>query len=256
MSKKITSLLTMLLLLFVSTGAMAQAPSLENKKITIGTAVSSIEADTWYLVYNGSRIDEAGKFLSAGDSPDIGGYMTDMGEDKATCKLNVSNVTTGSLAINCAAYLVRFIDVSGGDESEVYQIQFATGNYLTGDLKTISNKYESGKFNFYTIDTLSITTVQAETSFTGKAANSHQPITRPSRLQTPTTVFGMPSRYLSQKFQTKRLPWANCKKSSSSMTPTTIRSPRELFPVSTTILLYRHSTMPLPTHTPMPALSL
>ena len=152
MSKKITSFLTLLLALFFSVNTFAQTDEFENKSVTVGGAVTTIEPDTWYLMFNGSRPNEMGRFLNADESPTAGGVLYDAGAGQNALKKSVLDIPNAGVAANYKQYYVRFVDASGDGESDVYQIQFATGNYLAADRTTIANKYDSGKFNVYTID--------------------------------------------------------------------------------------------------------
>lgn len=156
MSKKLTSLLVLVLALFMSIGASAQDASLKGKQITMGGALGTLEPDTWYFVYNGSRTNEIYKFPDVGEVPDKGGVMTDVSTDEEpnakAKKMSVTGVPEASIATSKAGYLVRFIDAAEDGESEVYNIQFGTGKYLTEDLTVSESIYEAGKFNFYNID--------------------------------------------------------------------------------------------------------
>ncbi|MDE7166193.1 MAG: hypothetical protein K2O17_04105 [Bacteroidaceae bacterium] len=156
MSKKLTSLLVLVLALFMSIGASAQDASLKGKQITMGGALGTLEPNTWYFVYNGSRSAEMERFLNIGDIPDKGGVMTDVSTDEEpnakSKKMSVTGVPEGSIATAKAGYLVRFIEAGEDGESEVYNIQFGTGKWLTDDLTVSDNIYDAGTFNFYNID--------------------------------------------------------------------------------------------------------
>ena len=153
MKKKITSFLTMLVMLFVSVGASAQAvdaSEFENKSVSIGAAVNAIETNTWYVIFNGTRANEMGAFVKVGEMPGTGGVLYD-NDGSTGLKKNVADIVEGNPASQYLRYFVRLIDASGDGEQNVYQVQFATGKYLAGDLKTLENKYDSGKFNIYPI---------------------------------------------------------------------------------------------------------
>lgn len=153
MSRKITSFLTMLVMLFVSVNASAQAvdaTEFEGKSVTIGGAVTTVETGTWYIVFNGTRANEMGAFVNKDELPGTGGVLYDNGTSKAL-KKNVNDISSGSPASQYLQYYVRFIDATEEGESDVYLIQFATGNYLTDALVTNANKYDGAKFNFYPV---------------------------------------------------------------------------------------------------------
>ncbi len=152
--KKITSFLTMLLMLFISIGASAQevdATEFENKAVAIGTAVSAITPNTWYVIFNGTRANEMGAFVKAGEKPGTGGVLYD-DNDVIAKKKNVADIKEGDPAKNFLHYFVRLIEANGDGEQNVYQVQFATGKYLASNLFTLANKYDSGKFNIYPIN--------------------------------------------------------------------------------------------------------
>ena len=154
MIKKITSFLTMLLMLFVSIGASAQevdATEFENKAVAIGTAVNAITPNTWYVIFNGTRANEMGAFVKVGENPGVGGVLYD-DNDVIAKKKNVADIKEGDPAKNFLHYFVRLIEANEDGEQNVYQVQFATGKYLASNLYTISNKYDSGKFNIYPIN--------------------------------------------------------------------------------------------------------
>ena len=153
MMKKITSFLTMLVMLFVSIGASAQevdATDFENKSVAIGTAVNAITPNTWYVIFNGTRSNEMGAFVKAGEIPGAGGVLYD-DNDAIAKKKNITDIKEGDPAKNFLHYFVRLIEANGDGEQNVYQVQFATGKYLASNLYTITNKYDGGKFNIYPI---------------------------------------------------------------------------------------------------------
>lgn len=153
MSRKITSFLTMLVMLFVSVNASAQAvdaTEFEGKSVTIGGAVTTVETSTWYIVFNGTRANEMGAFVNKDELPGAGGVLYDNGTSTAL-KKNVTDIKSDTKATQYLNYFVRFSDASGDGESDVYQIQFATGNYLASNLATATTKYDGAKFNFYPV---------------------------------------------------------------------------------------------------------
>ena len=155
MSKKLTSLLVLVLALFMSIGASAQDASLKGKQITMGGALGTLEPNTWYFVYNGTRQGEIYKFPDVGEVPSAGGVMADVSTDEEpnakSKKMSVTGVPEGSIATAKAGYLVRFIEADEDGESEVYNIQFGTGKWLTAELPVTESVYDAGKFNVYNL---------------------------------------------------------------------------------------------------------
>ncbi len=161
MMKKITSFLTMLVMLFMSIGASAQAEDFGLKTVSIGTAIDSFTPNTWYFFHQG-RVSGGGDGLcDIGAVPSMGGIMTDMGIGKNLIKRSLDDVPANSLASDKVNYLVRFIPAEEQNEAnDIYTIQFGSGNYLcapngTGDSKTITttdNVYDAGKYNIYFIE--------------------------------------------------------------------------------------------------------
>ena len=160
MSKKITSFLTMLVALFMSVSAMAQLDELQLKTITPGVVVENFEPDTWYLLHQGRTASQGnGQYapVLAGDTPMTGGFLYDQGVGKDILKAGVVNVEEGSSATAKAGFLVRFVPT---DNEGAYNIQFGTGNWLTGPasnaqsakFSSTTNIYDAGEFNLYFID--------------------------------------------------------------------------------------------------------
>ena len=163
MSKRITSFLMMLLGLFMSTSAFAQLEEFGENALSIGGAVTAIEADTWYFVYQGRNSGQnagAYPYLAAGEIPESGqgGLMTDCGDGKEVLKKDVSPLLSNVSTETAAPYLVRFVKEDGTED--VYKIQFGTGNWLatpngTGNSRkftTGSTIYDAGTFNVYAIE--------------------------------------------------------------------------------------------------------
>ena len=156
MSKKITSFLALMLMMFFSTSAWAQLDELQQKSVTIGTAVGEFETNTWYFLHQ--IRGGSGSYIPAGETPMSGGFMTDLGVGENIKKMNVTNVEDGSLATEKAGYLVRFFEVE--DHEGAYRIQFGTGNWLTAPngtgnshtITTTTNMYDAGMYNIYAID--------------------------------------------------------------------------------------------------------
>ena len=161
MMKKITSFLTMLVMLFMSIGASAQAEDFGLKTVSIGTAIDSFTPNTWYFFHQG-RVNGGGDGLcDIGAVPSMGGIMTDMGIGEDLIKRSLDDVPANSLVSDKVKYLVRFIPAEEQNEAnDIYTIQFGSGNYLcapngTGDSKTITttdNVYDAGKYNIYFIE--------------------------------------------------------------------------------------------------------
>ena len=159
MSKKITSFLTMLVALFMSVSAMAQLDELQLKTITIGEGVAAFEPDTWYFLHQGRDGTGVGTYapVLAGELPTYGGFIADQGVGNDLMKKSIDDVPEGASATGKAAYLVRFVPT---DHEGAYNIQFGTGNWLTGPagsgnsqkFSTTSNYYDAGEFNLYAID--------------------------------------------------------------------------------------------------------
>lgn len=160
MMKKITSFLTMLLMLFVSIGASAQVEDFGLKTVSLGNAIDKFEPNTWYFFHQG-RVNGGGDGLCPiGEAPSMGGVMTDMGVGNNLIKRSLEDIPANSLASEKAKYLVRFIpEKEQNDANDIYKIQFASGNYLcapngTGNSKTITttaNIYDAGTYNIYFI---------------------------------------------------------------------------------------------------------
>ncbi len=153
----------MLLGLFMSTSAFAQLEEFGENALSIGGAVTAIEADTWYFVYQGRNSGQnagAYPYLAEGEIPESGqgGLMTDCGDGKEVLKKDVSPLLSNVSTETAAPYLVRFVKEEGTED--VYKIQFGTGNWLatpngTGNSRkftTGSTIYDAGTFNVYAIE--------------------------------------------------------------------------------------------------------
>lgn len=160
MSRKITSFLTMLVALFMSVSAFAQVEELQLKSISIGVGIADFQPNTWYFFHQG-RVSGGGDGLCAiGETPSMGGIMTDMGAGNNLVKRTLDDVAPESPATEKAAYLVRFIPVEKDDATDVYKIQFGTGRYLTApagtgnskNITTTDNIYDAGTYNIYVIE--------------------------------------------------------------------------------------------------------
>ncbi|MDE6634801.1 MAG: hypothetical protein K2J96_06070, partial [Bacteroidaceae bacterium] len=132
-----------------------QDASLKGKQSTRVGALGTLVPNTWYFVYNGSRQGEIYKFPDVGEVPSAGGVMADVSTDEEpnakSKKMSVTGVPEGSIATAKAGYLVRFIEADEDGESEVYNIQFGTGKWLTDELTVTESVYDAGKFNFYNL---------------------------------------------------------------------------------------------------------
>ena len=139
MSRKITSLLTLLLVALFSMPALAQLDELNLKTVSYGEAAESLTPDTqWYLVYN---------------KRNGGGYWQD--DNCSDRRVRMSNgideaiIKDGDLATKRANLLVRFITT---DTEGQYKVQFGTGNWLRDNLFTSANASQAASFNAYLIN--------------------------------------------------------------------------------------------------------
>lgn len=161
--KKLYLMLCVLLGCAFSIGTSAQSEFTKLATIQIGGAVSTIEADTWYFVYQARNVDQnAGTydFCMEGDlpSPNQGGVLTDRGIGNQVFKMNASNLLEAQPASEYAAYVVKFLPIDGKDGA--YNIQFGTGRYMTpptgttngSTFTTAESIYDAGEFNIYNID--------------------------------------------------------------------------------------------------------
>ncbi len=153
MSRKITSLLALLLMMF-SMSAFAQDSEFHKKSVTVGGALEEFEPNTWYFLHQ-SRIlnTNAGTHSEIGMTPTDGGFMYDNGIGNDVLKSSLDDVPEGCDAEAKAAYMVRFIE---SEENEgAYLIQFGTGNYLSAGsgskFTTSDSQYDAGEYNVYTI---------------------------------------------------------------------------------------------------------
>lgn len=139
MSRKITSLLTLLLFALTSLPALAQLDELQMKTVSYGEAAESLTPDTqWYLVYN---------------KRNGGGYWQD--DNCSDRRVRMSNGTDeaiikeGDLATSRANLLVRFVTT---DNEGQYKIQFGTGNWMRDNLFTSADESKAAAFNAYLIN--------------------------------------------------------------------------------------------------------
>ena len=149
--KKITSLLTLLLLCCVS--AFAQEPSeMDGKSITVGGAVARFEANTWYFLHQ-ARVygTDTGTHSEVGSQPVSGGFIYDTGASHIK-KSDLEAVPEASPAASKAAYIVRFIESE--DNKGAYKIQFGTGRFMMDAPASGSgsSKYDAQDFNIYNIN--------------------------------------------------------------------------------------------------------
>ena len=160
MRRKITSFLTMIVAMFVSINAFAQMDELQLKTVSVGTVVENFEPNTWYFLHQGRTPSQgAGGYVPtfAGEMPGTGGFLYDQGVGKDVLKIGVVNVEPESTATSKANYLVRFVPT---DHEGAYNVQFGTGNWLTGPasnaqsakFSSTDNFYDAGEFNIYIID--------------------------------------------------------------------------------------------------------
>ena len=131
--------------------------------VDFGGAVTAIEADTWYYLYQGRNSGQnAGTYpyLAAGEIPESGqgGLMADCGEGNDLLKKDVTPLLNQVSIETAAPYLVRFVKEEGTEDA--YKIQFGTGNWLTAPNGTGNNKKfttsstinDAGTFNVYAIE--------------------------------------------------------------------------------------------------------
>ena len=160
MSRKITSFLCMLVALFMSVSAFAQLDELQLKTVTVGEVVAEFQPNTWYFLHQGRTPSQGNHQYAptlAGEVPSTGGFLYDQGIGKDILKIGVVNVDPESTATSKANYLVRFVPT---ENEGAYNIQFGTGNWLTGPasnaqsakFSSTDNKYDAGEFNLYVID--------------------------------------------------------------------------------------------------------
>ena len=129
--KKITSFLTMVLMLMMAVPSMAQVDELKNMRFNIGDPVQGLQefqTNTWYLLA-GYRGDE---------EPFVLGYLYDGGiyedETQTTFKRVQRSSTTDVLPTEDISadvygnYLVRFLP--SDEHADGYVVQFGTGNYV------------------------------------------------------------------------------------------------------------------------------
>ena len=141
MSRKITSLLSLLLAALFSLPALAQLDELKLKSISVGEATETLTPDTqWYLVYNKRQ-----------NGKKAGGYWMDTkGESICymTNGIEEDVLKEGDLATDKADILVRFLTT---DTEGQYKIQFGTSRYMNKDLWTTEKESEAQAYNVYTI---------------------------------------------------------------------------------------------------------
>ena len=158
--KKITSFLVLLAALFMSSSAFAQLAEIRGKAIYPGTAVTEIQENTWYLLYQARVLNtDVDALLQPGEQAGRGGYLWDgaSSNNNSILKKAATNLDSNPIIANedYAAYLVRFLSTG---EEDTYNIQFGTGNYLLApgtangtNLKSSNNIYDATEFNLYTI---------------------------------------------------------------------------------------------------------
>ena len=161
--KKFYLILFALLGALFSTATFAQSEFGKLKTIQIGEAVSIINPDAWYFMYQGRNVNQDSgsyPFMAEGDIPESGqgGVLTDRGVGEQIYKMAVGNVIDPVPAEENAKYAVKFLPVDG--KEGVYNIMFGTGRYMTGPNGsgnsrpfTVSESiYDAGEFNVYDID--------------------------------------------------------------------------------------------------------
>jgi hypothetical protein len=143
MGRKLTHLLSLLLVTFISLPAMAQLDELNLKTVSISeTSAESVTPDTqWYLVYNKRSYSFAGGYWRDTKGESIC-YMSD--------GIGTDIITEGDFASQKADILVRFLST---EKEGQYKIQFGTGNYMKSDLWTSSRTSDAANFYVYNIST-------------------------------------------------------------------------------------------------------
>jgi len=105
--------------------------------VSVGEKTASFTADDshWYILTQ----------VRNGETP-----MYNVGTG-SLLKRTATSITTstinGTKVINNLQYLIRFTETA--DNSGLYNIQFADGDYITSDLKTTSNAANAGNYAFY-----------------------------------------------------------------------------------------------------------
>ncbi len=110
MSRKITSLLTLLAVMFFSLPALAVVDELNMKSVTIGEAVTEISPDRWYVLTSQGRP----------------GYVRTEGVGNTIMNRDRSLLADGAMATEVAGFLMRFVEA--GDS--LYYIQSGEGCYF------------------------------------------------------------------------------------------------------------------------------
>ena len=161
MSRKITSFLMLLMAFFFSSNAMAQDEiDLTGKAVSVGGIVADFEPNTWYFMHQGRDAGTGvGQYapVPVGEIPSYGGFLYDQGIGKDILKPGVGNLSEEVAATSAAGFLVRFIPT---ENEGAYNIQFGTGNFMTGPAGTgngqkfssTDSPYDAGEFNLYAID--------------------------------------------------------------------------------------------------------